>query len=216
MSVHLSTRAGLLKRVSLVIVAGSLALSVAACGKKSDGGGSATDDGNGGIGGRATASADTASPSNGAGGGGNSTADPNNGNNNGNGNGSNNNNNGNNSGGNTTKSSAPPAASIVYFRLKSNPSCPSGTNKNYIEGKDAVVEWKISGADKAELAVDGPGLYDSYSGTTGSQTLGFGCGDWQPGQTAKHTYTLSITDKNGQKHSKTITATAKVNEITQV
>jgi hypothetical protein len=202
MSVNPSPASGrLVKRAALLVLIGSLALTSAACGKKPGAGnGGGGDDGSGGIGGAATA----APSGDAAGGSGGNGTSPNTGTN-GNGNGGNNNN-----GGNGTRTSAPSGPSIVYFRLKQKPVCPSGTGADYVEGKDAIVEWKLSGVDKAELAVDGPGLYDSYTGTTGQQVLGFGCGDWQPGQTATHHYTLTITDDNGKKISKNLTATAKV------
>jgi hypothetical protein len=199
------------RRVALLVLAGSLALTSAACAKK-QGGSASGDNGNGGIGG-----APTAAPSGDPAGGGSGGASPGSGANGGTGNGSTGDNGGSgNNGGSGSRTSAPSGPSIVYFRLKQKPSCPAGTNLDPIAGKDAIVEWKVSGVDSADLAVDGPGIYDSYSGTTGSQDLPFGCEDWKAGQTATHTYLLTITDKNGKKVSKKITATAKVNDIAQV
>ncbi|GAA1848863.1 hypothetical protein [Asanoa iriomotensis] len=94
---------------------------------------------------------------------------------------------------------------IQYFRIKQTPKCPSGEWPN---GREVVVEWKVTGTDKVTLSVDGPGVYQSY-GASGSETLYFPCGDWGPGETAKHTYTL-MTVGGGPVAKKTITATATV------
>ncbi|MEV0717214.1 hypothetical protein [Asanoa sp. NPDC050611] len=94
---------------------------------------------------------------------------------------------------------------ISYFRVKQTPRCPSGQWPN---GREVVVEWKVTGTDKVTLSVDGPGVYKSY-GASGSETLSFPCGDWGPGETAKHTYLLS-TVGGGPVATKEITATATV------
>jgi hypothetical protein len=72
----------------------------------------------------------------------------------------------------------------------------------------------VSGADKVTLAVDGPGIYNSY-GPKGSETFSFGCGGRNPGETVSHTYTL-VAEKDGEQAKKTLTASAKVYEIGQV
>jgi hypothetical protein len=94
---------------------------------------------------------------------------------------------------------------IEYFRVKQTPKCPSGQWPN---GREAIVEWRVTGADKVTISVDGHGIYDTY-GASGSQSFSFPCGDWDPGQTAKHTYLL-MTVGGGPVAKKTITATATV------
>ncbi|MDG4822326.1 hypothetical protein O7635_10730 [Asanoa sp. WMMD1127] len=94
---------------------------------------------------------------------------------------------------------------IQYFKVKQTPKCPSGDWPN---GREVVVEWKVTGTDKVTLSVDGPGVYGTY-GAAGSQELSFPCGDWGPGETAKHTYQLA-TVGGGPVAKKTITATATV------
>jgi len=103
---------------------------------------------------------------------------------------------------------------IDYFRVKQHPTCPSGTDANYVEGKPVVLEWKVTGTDMVSLSVDGPGKYGDY-GAEHQIELSFPCGDWQPGQKAKHTYLLQ-TIGGGDVAKKTITATATVNELTKV
>ncbi|GIF53216.1 hypothetical protein DFJ67_2492 [Asanoa ferruginea] len=95
---------------------------------------------------------------------------------------------------------------IEYFRIKQKPHCPSGEWPN---GREVTVEWKVTGTDKVTISVDGQGIYDTY-GASGSQSFSFPCGDWDPGQTAKHSYLL-MTVGGGPVAKKTITATATVN-----
>jgi hypothetical protein len=94
---------------------------------------------------------------------------------------------------------------IQYFRIKQWPKCPSGQWPN---GREVVLEWKVTGTDQVTISVDGPGIYDSY-GASGSATLSFPCGNWGPGETAKHTYLLK-TVGGGPVAKKEITATATV------
>jgi len=94
---------------------------------------------------------------------------------------------------------------IEYFRIKQKPHCPSGQWPN---GREVIVEWKVTGTDKVTLSVDGAGIYDTYD-ASGSETFSFSCGDWGPGETAKHTYLL-MTVGGGPVAKKTITATATV------
>jgi hypothetical protein len=48
------------------------------------------------------------------------------------------------------------------------------------------VSWKVANATGASIAIDGPGIYDTYTGLTGSIDLPFGCDH----DVLKHTYTL--------------------------
>jgi hypothetical protein len=76
-----------------------------------------------------------------------------------------------------------------------------------------VIEWKVTGAHQVELAVDGPGLYNTY-GASGTETFTFGCGG-SPGTVETHTYKLT-TVGGGAERSKTISAGATVKEIANV
>jgi len=181
-------------RVAMLVAAGVLALAGAGCAKHDDakGGGSGDNGDSAFIGGAPSPSAGTGSD-------------------NGTGSGSGTTNTGQN---NASPSAAPKGPVISYFRIKQKPQCPQGTNVNPIPGVDLVVEWSVSGADKVTLAVDGPGIYDTY-GPKGSQSFSFGCGDGKPGDTVSHTYTL-VAEKDGEQAKKTLTASAKVYEIGQV
>jgi len=104
----------------------------------------------------------------------------------------------------------PAGLSIGYFRVKQKPTCESGTNVVQYPGRPVVLEWKVKGAHKATLSVDGPGLYAEY-GAKDSATLDFPCAG--PANTyVYHRYTLTV--KNGHVTKKrTIHVKARVNEI---
>lgn len=98
---------------------------------------------------------------------------------------------------------------IAHFAVASKPVCPSGTDQVQYEGQPVRLEWKVTGADKTTLAVDGPGVYATYD-TTDSAELAFPCSG-EPGSEASHTYTLTAIGENGTK-SKTITVKARIQE----
>ncbi|GIE57358.1 hypothetical protein Aoc01nite_27600 [Actinoplanes octamycinicus] len=117
----------------------------------------------------------------------------------------------------TATATATPAASetpdgpaISYFRVTGKPSCPSGTDQVRYEGTPVTLEWKVTGAEKATLSVDGPGVYAEYA-TKDSATLTFSCGG-DPGGYQVHTYLLTAIGPDGTKTRK-LTVKAKVNEI---
>jgi hypothetical protein len=113
--------------------------------------------------------------------------------------------------------SARPSASgpvIVYFRIKQKPECPKGTNVAPIPAVNLVVEWQVTGVDKVTLSVDGPGVYNTYS-AQGTETFYWSCGG-QPGTTVSHTYLLRAVTAGGVEAKKTLSASAKVNEIPNV
>ncbi|MEV4627399.1 hypothetical protein AB0J90_14020 [Micromonospora sp. NPDC049523] len=96
---------------------------------------------------------------------------------------------------------------IVQFRIQQKPTCPQGTSEFPVEATPLVIEWKVTGAEQVELAVDGPGLYDTYP-AQGKESFTFSCGG-EPGSTEKHTYKL--TAKHGKYvETRTLTATATV------
>jgi hypothetical protein len=105
---------------------------------------------------------------------------------------------------------APAGPVIVYLRTATKPSCPSGTDQVQYQGQPVVLEWKVTGADKTTLSVDGPGVYDQYA-TEDSATLTFPC-NGDPGTYQTHTYTLGAIGPDGTK-SRKLTVQAKVNEI---
>ncbi|MDQ7905498.1 hypothetical protein RB614_13290 [Phytohabitans sp. ZYX-F-186] len=117
----------------------------------------------------------------------------------------------------TTTTTRPPqdtGARIVWFRITQEPQCPQGTTEYPVEGVPVVVEWKVTGADKVTISVDGPGIYGTYP-TEGSETFTFSCGGAADGETVKHTYLLK-TVGGGSTKSKQLTATATAHEITEV
>jgi hypothetical protein len=108
----------------------------------------------------------------------------------------------------------PNAPRIEYFRVAQQPSCPSGTNLNPIDGTPVTLEWKVVNVDAASISIDGPGLYGTYEPEK-SDTFPFSCGG-EPGSTQEHTYLLTTVGGDGEAQTKEITVSAKVNEITVV
>ncbi|WIM99782.1 hypothetical protein ACTOB_003446 [Actinoplanes oblitus] len=102
---------------------------------------------------------------------------------------------------------------IAYFRVTGKPSCPSGTNQAPHPGDPVTLEWKVTGADKTTLSVDGPGVYAEYRAKD-SATLTFSCGG-DPGAYQTHTYLLTAITPDGTR-TKKLTVQAKINEITTV
>ncbi|MFI1990666.1 hypothetical protein [Actinoplanes sp. NPDC020271] len=110
-----------------------------------------------------------------------------------------------------TTSAAPGGPAISFFRVSVKPSCPSGTDQVQNPGQDVTLEWKVTGAEKATISLDGPGIYDTY-GAEDSVTLNFPCsGD--PGSYQSHKYLLTAIGPEGTK-TRTLTVKAEVNEIT--
>ncbi len=79
-----------------------------------------------------------------------------------------------------------PAPVIVSFVGPKSVNCNDGTFNGTIH-----LTWRVSFADGATLAIDGPGLYKSYVGVIGQDDVPFGCGG-EP-----HTYVLTTTGGNG-------------------
>ena len=55
------------------------------------------------------------------------------------------------------------------------------------------VSWSVENATGVTISIDGPGIYDSYPGTSGETDLPYGC-EQDP---LKHTYTLKTTGSAG-------------------
>ncbi|HEU5475619.1 MAG TPA: hypothetical protein VFV67_33675 [Actinophytocola sp.] len=91
----------------------------------------------------------------------------------------------------TPAPSTPPAT--VTLAVVRQPTCPvRGTPDAPFStpGTDVIIEWKVTGAGGAALAVDDPTRYAAYGmyPAAGQLSLGFGCGTG-PGTTT-HTYTV--------------------------
>jgi len=76
----------------------------------------------------------------------------------------------------------------------------------YSQPGKVTISWKISSNDGVSLSMDG-GLWSSYSGAQGSDTLPFQC----PDKTQPNTHKFTLTIKGHAGATKTISATAKPN-----
>jgi hypothetical protein len=67
------------------------------------------------------------------------------------------------------------------------------------------ISWKIKNASGVTLAIDGPGIFDSYQGTSGAVDVPFACSHQQ----LSHQYTLTTTGGSGPAATfkRTVTAT---------
>ncbi|MFI6758363.1 hypothetical protein ACIBF5_04355 [Micromonospora sp. NPDC050417] len=115
--------------------------------------------------------------------------------------------------GDTAPGDAASPVRITTFRVKQKPSCPQGASEFPVEAVPLVLEWKVSGTETVELAVDGPGRYGSYP-ANGTESFTFSCGG-VPGSVESHTYRL--TAKHGTYvDTRTVTATATVYDVAGV
>ena len=96
---------------------------------------------------------------------------------------------------------------IVSFTA-SGAVCPVDAKPGapYSQPGKVTISWKISSTEGVSLSMDG-GLWNSYPGAQGSDTLPFQCPDKTHPNT--HTFTLAIKGHAGA--TKTISATAKPN-----
>jgi hypothetical protein len=97
--------------------------------------------------------------------------------------------------------------SIVTFTA-TGAVCPVDAKPGapYSQPGKVTVSWKISSTDGVSLSMDG-GLWSTYSGQQGTDTLPFQCPDKSKPNT--HTFTLTIKGHTGA--TKTVSATAKPN-----
>lgn len=72
------------------------------------------------------------------------------------------------------------------------------------------VSWSIERATGVTIAIDGPGIYDSYPGTSGAVDVPFGCSHTK----LSHTYTFATTGGSGPAAKITRTVTAAKPQIT--
>jgi hypothetical protein len=71
------------------------------------------------------------------------------------------------------------------------------------------ISWKIANASGVTLSIDGPGLFDSYQGTSRAVDVPFGCSH----QNLSHTYTVTTTGGSGPAARITRTVTAAKAQI---
>jgi hypothetical protein len=93
---------------------------------------------------------------------------------------------------NTTTAASGPQ--IVSFKVSKQPMCPVvGTpDAPYsAPGQDVTLSWKVTGATKVALSVDGPGIYQDNYKAEDSQQLSFGCDTSKP--QSSHKYILTVT-----------------------
>ena len=111
-----------------------------------------------------------------------------------------------------TDTAAPPTSAPTTSRPAPTPSKSTTTNTGprivsfaatgavcpahgpgYDQPGQVTVSWKLANADGVSLAIDG-GLWKSYDGAQGSDTLPFQCPN--PGKTNTHKYTLTVKNTN--------------------
>jgi hypothetical protein len=100
-----------------------------------------------------------------------------------------------------TADPTPRAAAILRFRREGHGSGPRNVVDCTVPSFDGTITlaWLVRRATGVALAIDGPGTYDSYSGTSGEANVPFAC------EEAKHTYTLTTTGGEGPPASVTRT-----------
>jgi hypothetical protein len=108
-----------------------------------------------------------------------------------------------------SSASAAPGPKIVSFTVTQQPACPAKgpAPTVYYPGQDVILSWKVTGATKVALSVDGPGIYRDTYKLQDMEQLGFGCAT---SPQSKHTYLLTATG-NGKTTTQTLTVTAPYN-----
>ena len=88
---------------------------------------------------------------------------------------------------------------IVSFTVPKTEDCTGGS------AGTIHISWKVANATGVTLSIDGPGIFDSYPGTSGATDLPFGCSHQQ----LTHTYTVTTTGGSGPaaRITRTVTAT---------
>lgn len=76
---------------------------------------------------------------------------------------------------------------IIAFDTPKQEDCTNAT------AGSIHVSWTIAHATGVTISIDGPGIYDAYSGTSGSIDLPYGCDH----TVLRHTYTLKTTGGSG-------------------
>jgi hypothetical protein len=93
---------------------------------------------------------------------------------------------------------------IVSFETPNQEDCTNAT------AGSVHVEWSIRNATGVTISIDGPGIYNSYAGLTGSVDLPYGCDS----TVLKHTYTLRTVGGTGPVASVTNTIRTRAPSIT--
>lgn len=93
---------------------------------------------------------------------------------------------------------------IVSFDTPNQEDCTNAT------AGSVHLEWSIRNATGVTISIDGPGIYDSYAGLTGSVDLPYGC-DFN---VLQHTYTLTTVGGTGPAASVTRTIKTRAPSIT--
>ena len=93
---------------------------------------------------------------------------------------------------------------IVSFDTPNQEDCTNAT------AGSVHLEWSVRNATGVTISIDGPGIYDSYAGLTGSVDLPYGC-DFT---VLKHTYTLTTVGGTGPAASVTKTIRTRAPSIT--
>jgi hypothetical protein len=92
---------------------------------------------------------------------------------------------------------------IVVFDTPKQEDCTNGT------ANSIHVSWTIKRATGVTISIDGPGIYDSYAGASGSVDLPYGCDM----TVLKHTYTLKTVGGTGPADSETHTVRTRAASI---
>ena len=90
----------------------------------------------------------------------------------------------------TPRPTATPSTSpaIASYQIPATADCGGYTDVVQIQ-----FSWVVKRATGVTISIDGPGIFDTYLGTSGQATLPFACG----AADTKHTYTLRTTGGTG-------------------
>ncbi|MFL6142020.1 MAG: hypothetical protein ACJ72N_09180 [Labedaea sp.] len=105
-----------------------------------------------------------------------------------------------------------PAAPSVSLSVARQPTCPvRGTPDAPFSapGTDVIIQWKVTGASGAAVAVDNPKVYGAYGSyeAAGQLSLAFPCADTE----GKTTHTYTVWPAGNKNVSKTISVSAQNN-----
>jgi hypothetical protein len=106
--------------------------------------------------------------------------------------GSNNQGGGTQSGGGGGGGNSSPAPTIDSFQTPDNIDCHNGDFQMF------TASWSTSNAVKVTISIDGPGVYKTYDGPSGSDSLPFNC-------SSSHSFLLTAYGADGQTATQTIT-----------
>jgi hypothetical protein len=84
-----------------------------------------------------------------------------------------------------TTTTPPASPTFTTLAVPSTVECPTPS-----ADADATFSWTAPGATKVTLSIDGPGIYRTYDGATGTETVSFPCG-------SSHTYLFTAFGSGG-------------------